>query len=207
MIAFVTIAVTNSNAQTTTTTDNRETLSFGLKVGANYSNVYDSENQDFIADSKFGFAGGGFVTIPFGKFIGIQPEIMFSQKGFKSSGTYLGSTYSMTRTTDYIDVPLLFAVKPINEVTLLFGPQFSYLLSQKDYFTGGSISTTQQDDFNNDNLRKNTFGLTGGADFNVDNFVLGLRAAWDVNNNNGDGTSTTPRYKNRLIQATVGYKF
>lgn len=206
MIAFVAIAVTNSNAQTTTT-DNRDTLSFGLKVGANYSNVYDSENQDFVADAKFGFAAGAFVVIPFGKFIGIQPEVMFSQKGFKSTGTYLGSTYSMTRTTDYIDVPLLFAVKPIKEVTVLFGPQFSYLMKQKDDFTDGNISSTQQQDFNNDNIRKNTFCLTGGLDFNMNNLVLGLRTGWDVKNNDGDGNTTTPRYKNMWHQLTLGYRF
>lgn len=207
MIAFVTVAVTTSNAQTTTTTDNREALSFGLKVGANYSNVYDSENQDFVADAKFGLAAGGFVSIPFGKFIGIQPEIMFSQKGFKSTGTYLGSTYSMTRTTDYIDVPLLFAVKPIKELTVLFGPQFSYLMKQKDDFTAGTISSTQQQDFNNDNIRKNTYCLTGGLDFNLNNLVLGLRTGWDVKNNDGNGSSTTPRYKNMWHQLTVGYRF
>lgn len=207
MIAFVTFGVTNSIAQSTSTTDNREALSFGLKIGTNYSNVYDSENQDFVADAKFGFATGIFATIPFGKFIGIQPEILYSQKGFKSSGTYLGSTYSMTRTTDFIDIPLLFAVKPIEQVTLLFGPQFSYLMKQKDDFTGGTISSTQQQDFDNNNIRKNIMGLTGGADLNVGNLVIGLRAAWDVKNNEGDGTSTTPRYKNMLYQATLGYKF
>jgi hypothetical protein len=207
MIAFVTIAVTNSNAQTTGTTDNREELSFGLKAGANYSNVYDSEGQDFVADGKFGIAAGGFVSIPFSKFIGIQPEIMFSQKGFKSSGTYLGSTYTMTRTTDFLDIPLLLAVKPIPQVTLLFGPQFSYLMKQKDDFKGGTISSTQQKDFDNDNIRKNIMGLTGGADFNVDKLVFGVRAGWDVKSNEGDGTSTTPRYKNMWYQATVGYRF
>ena len=207
MIAFVTIAVTNSNAQTTTTTDNRDKMSFGLKVGANYSNVYDSDNQDFVADAKIGFAAGGFVAIPFGKFIGIQPEIMYSQKGFKSTGTYLGSTYSMTRTTDFIDVPLLFAVKPIKEVTVLFGPQFSYLMKQKDEFTGGTINSTQQQDFDNNNIRKNIMGLTGGADLNFGNLVVGLRAAWDIKENEGNGSSTTPRYKNMLYQATVGYRF
>jgi len=142
MIALVAISVTNSNAQSTT--DKREVLSFGIKAGTNYSNVYDSDNQDFVADGKFGFAGGAFVAIPLGKFIGIQPEILYSQKGFKSSGTYFGSTYSMTRTTNFIDVPILFAVKPIEQLTLLFGPQFSYLMKQKDEFTGGTISSTQQ---------------------------------------------------------------
>jgi hypothetical protein len=205
MIAFVAISATNSNAQSTA--DNRDVVSFGLKVGANYSNVYDSENQNFVADSKFGFAGGAFVAIPFGKFIGIQPEILYSQKGFKSTGTYLGSTYNMTRTTDFIDVPLLFAVKPIGQLTLLFGPQFSYLLKQKDEFTGGTISSTQQQEFDNEDITKNIMALTGGADINVDSFVLGMRAGWDVKTNEGDGNSSTPRYKNMWYQATVGYRF
>lgn len=207
LISTVILTATSSSAQSETTTDNRQKLSFGLKVGANYSNVYDSEGEDFVADAKFGLAGGVFVSIPLGKFFGVEPEVLFSQKGFKSKGTYLGSTYSMTRTTDYIDIPLLFTVKPIEQVTLLFGPQFSYLLSQKDDFTGGTISTTQEQDFDNDNLRKNTYGLTGGVDFNINNFVLGVRAAWDVKNNDGDGNSETPRYKNMLYQATLGYRF
>ncbi len=205
MIAFVAISVTNSNAQSSM--DNRDVVSFGFKAGTNYSNVYDEQGNDFVADSKFGLAVGAFVAIPFGKFIGIQPEILFSQKGFKSSGTYFGSTYSMTRTTDFIDVPLLFAVKPIGQLTLLFGPQFSYLLKQKDEFTGGSISSTQQQEFDNEDITKNIIALTGGADINVDNFVLGLRAGWDIKTNEGDGNSSTPRYKNMWYQATVGYRF
>ena len=204
MIAFVTIAVTNSNAQST---DKRDALSFGIKAGANYSNVYDSDNEDFVADGKYGFAAGAFVAIPFGTFIGIQPEILYSQKGFKSTGTYFGSTYSMTRTTDFIDVPVLFAVKPIGQLTLLFGPQFSYLLKQTDEFTGGTISSTQQQEFDNDDITKNILGLTGGADINFNNLVLGLRAGWDIKTNEGDGNSSTPRYKNMWYQATVGYRF
>ena len=199
MIAFVTISVTNSNAQST--------VSFGIKAGTNYSNVYDSDNEDFVADGKFGFAAGAFVAIPFGKFIGIQPEILYSQKGFKSSGTYFGSTYEMTRTTDFIDVPVLLAVKPIDKLTLLFGPQFSYLMKQKDNFTGGTISSTQQQDFDNDDITKNILGLTGGVDINVDNLVFGLRAGWDIKTNEGNGDSSTPRYKNMWYQGTVGYKF
>lgn len=206
LIAFVTFAVTNSNAQETST-DKRDKLSFGVKLGTNFSNVYDSKGEDFVADGKFGLAGGVFVSIPLGKFIGVQPEILYSQKGFKSTGTFLGTQYKTTRTTDYIDVPLFLAVKPIEYVTLLFGPQYSYLLKQKDEFTGGSLSSVQEQEFENDDIRKNTFSLIGGADINVDNLVLGVRGGWDLKNNNGDGTSTTPRYKNMWYQATVGYRF
>ncbi|MEI7508684.1 MAG: porin family protein [Flavobacterium sp.] len=211
MIAMVTLTVTSSYAQsepsTMSTSSNRDKLFFGLKIGTNYSNVYDSQGQDFVADAKFGLAGGGFVSIPIGTYFGIQPEVLFSQKGYKSSGSFLGSSYSMTRTTDYLDIPILVAFKPIESVSILFGPQFSYLLKQKDDFTGGSISVDQEQTYTNDNYRKNTFCLTGGVDLNVDHLVIGLRAGWDVNNNNGDGTSTTPRYKNMWYQATVGYRF
>ena len=205
LIVFVTISVTNFYAQTDS--NNRKSLTLGIKAGVNYSNVYDSSTEDFIAEGKFGFAGGVFMAIPLGKFIGIQPEILYSQKGFKSTGTYLGSTYEMTRTTEFIDVPLLFAVKPIDKVTLLFGPQFSFLMKQKDEFTGGTINTTQQQEFDNSDITKNIMGLVGGVDINVNNLVLGLRAAWDIKTNEGDGNSPTPRYKNMLFQATVGFRF
>lgn len=211
LIAMVTLSVTSSYAQSETTTttksNNREKLFFGLKIGTNYSNVYDTQGQDFVADSKFGLAGGGFVSIPIGTYFGVQPEVLYSQRGYKSSGTFLGSSYSMTRTTDYLDIPLLVAFKPIENLTLLFGPQFSYLMKQKDDFTGGSITSTQEQTYTNDNYRKNIFCLTGGVDLNVDHLVIGLRTGWDVSNNNGDGTSTTPRYKNMWYQATIGFRF
>ena len=82
VIAMITLSTTGAFAQTeekTGTTDNRDQLFFGVKAGANLSNVYDSEGEDFVADSKVGFAVGGFVSIPIGKYFGIQPEILFSQ--------------------------------------------------------------------------------------------------------------------------------
>jgi hypothetical protein len=207
MIAIVAFATTSLKAQTTSSTDNRGNLTFGLKAGANFSNVYDSNGENFVADGKIGFAGGAFVVIPLGKIFGIQPEVLYSQKGFKSSGTFLGTPYNLTRTTDFIDVPLLVSIKPVEYISVLFGPQFSYLLKQTNDFTGGSLNATQVQEFDNDDLRKNIFALTGGADINIDHLVIGLRAGWDVKNNVGSDNSTTPRYKNVWYQATLGYKF
>src|SRR5687768_3461945 len=82
-------------------------VAVGFKIGTNYSNVYDSKGENFEADAKFGFATGVFVSIPLGKYLGVQPEVLFSQRGFKATGTMLGSSYDLTRTKNYIDVPLL----------------------------------------------------------------------------------------------------
>ncbi|MGJ8661780.1 MAG: outer membrane beta-barrel protein, partial [Bacteroidota bacterium] len=115
--------------------------------------------------------------------------------------------YEYKHTTNYLDVPLYFAFKPSEFVTLLLGPQFSYLLSYQDSFTTGTTSILQEQEFQNEDIRKNTLSLSIGADINIEHFVIGARAAWDLQNNKSDGTSTTPRYKNQWLQLTLGYKF
>lgn len=187
--------------------DMRDKFSFGVKIGANYSNVYDSKGEEFNADGKLGAVGGVFLTIPIGTYIGVQPEILLSQKGFKATGNILGGGYGLTRTTSYVDVPLLLLIKPVSFLSLVAGPQFSYLLKQKNKFTGAGATIDQVREFDNDNIRKNTLGFIGGADINLGRVVLGARVAWDLQENNGDGTSTTPRYKNTWVQGTLGYKF
>ncbi len=190
-----------------TTSDSRDKLKIGIKAGLNYANVYDSEGEEFKADPKFGMALGAFLTIPIGTTIGIQPEVVFSQKGFSATGKILGLNYDFKRTTNYIDIPLFLALKPSEFFTILAGPQFSYLLSRKDVFATAITTIEQEQEFENDNIRKNTLGVSVGIDLNFSSLVLGARAAWDLQNNNGDGTSVTPRYKNQWIQTTVGFRF
>ena len=186
--------------------DYRKKFQFGLKAGTNFSNIYDSQGDTFDAESKFGLAGGVFMAIPIGKILGIQPEVLFSQKGYKQTGSFLGSTYELNRTTNYIDIPLLVSIKPVSNMTIQVGPQYSYLLKQNDVFANDLTSIQQQNEFKNDNIRKNTLCFIGGVDFNVNRVVIGTRAGWDVLNNSGDGTSTNPRYKNAWLQATIGFR-
>lgn len=187
--------------------DERNKISLGVKAGANFANVYDSEGEEFDSDGKLGLAAGVFVAIPIGQFFGIQPELLFSQKGYTSSGSVLGFDYNLTRTSNYIDVPLLFALKPSDFVTVLLGPQYSYLLKQTDVFNNPISNVVVEQEFENENVRKNIFGFITGLDINIDDFVVGARVSWDLLNNNGDGTSNTPRYKNVMGQITLGYRF
>lgn len=185
-------------------TDNRRKAQFGLKGGLNYSNVYNSKTEEFRADSKFGFAGGAFIRFPIAELFGFQPEVLFSQKGFKGEGSILGSQYELTRTTSYLDIPLQFAFKPSEFLTIVAGPQYSYLINQKDEFESSSVSFSQEEEFNNDNIRNNIFGFVAGVDINLKHVVIGARYGWDIQDNHGDGSSSTPRYKNAWFQGTVG---
>ena len=207
LLAIMAVTAINNFCYAQEETDHRDIMMFGIKGGVNYSNVYDTKGEAFVADPKFGFAGGAFLAIPIGKYLGVQPEVLFSRKGFQATGIILGSNYSLTRTTSFIDVPLLISFKPAKALTILGGPQFSYLMKQKDVFASGSTSYLQEQEFKNDNLRKNVMCFLGGIDIGLNQLVLGARVGWDIQNNTGTGTSTTPRYKNMWYQATLGYRF
>jgi hypothetical protein len=182
-------------------------FTIGAKAGLNLSNVYDTKGDAFNADAKFGFAIGAFATIPFGNFLAFQPELLISQKGFQATGYLFGSTYSVTRTTTYLDFPLLFVIRPTQFLTFVMGPQYSYLFNQKDVFGSATTTIEQETAFKNDNIRKNTLCFTGGLDINLNKLVLSGRMGWDLLANNESGGSQTPRYKNFWYQASIGYRF
>ena len=187
--------------------DFRERFTGGLKAGANYSNVWDDNDQEFEADGTFGFAGGAFISIPLNKFVGIQPEVLISQKGFQANGVLLGNTYSLKRTTTHLDIPLQLQLKPSEFLTLLAGPQFAFQLSENNRYTYGANSVEQEEAFKNDNIRKNLLGFVGGLDINISHFVISGRFGFDFQKNNGDGSSETPRYRNHWGQLALGFRF
>jgi hypothetical protein len=195
----------NTFAQDNSDLDDRVT--FGLKAGINNSNVYDEKGDDFEGDPKIGFVAGAFVGIPIGDFIGIQPEVLFSQKGFGRSGSILLQNYEFTRTTNHLDIPIQLQIRPIPALTILVGPQFSYILSKKDELEINGNTSGNVEDFDNKNLRKNSLGVVGGIDVNISRLVIGARVGWDLQDNKGDGTSANPRYKNQWVQLTAGVRF
>jgi hypothetical protein len=205
LIFAVILLVNNINSQTDGS-GFRKKFVVGLKIGANYSNVFDVKDNEFKTSPKIGFVSGAFVAVPVSKLIGFQPEILISQKGFHATGMILGNTYKFTRKTTYIDIPLLFTFKPKRLLTVLAGPMYSYLAIQQDIFIDATSTNEQQQVFKNDNFRKNVFCLSGGVDINLGHFVVGTRVGWDLLKNSKDGTSMTPQYKNNWFQLTLGYR-
>jgi hypothetical protein len=206
MLCILTIVVGNIYAQNGPI-DHRADPAFGIKAGINIANLYDTKGDDFSSDSKIGFAGGVFFGIPLGTYLGIQPEVIYSQKGYKGSGNILLIDYEYTRNYDFLDIPILLQIKPSPILTIFGGPYFSFLLHKGIDFKSGNLTVEQQTEIKNNNIRKNILGLTGGLDFNLAPVVISGRVGWDMQNNNGDGTSTDPRFKNVWIQATLGIMF
>lgn len=180
--------------------DAREELKVGIKAGINYSNVYSESGDGYVADGKVGFAGGVFVSIPLNELIGIQPELMYSQKGFKTEGTFFDGEI----TSSYLDLPVLLQIKPTENISLLAGPQFSYLLSTKYELNG--FSAIDEEDLDDNNNRA-TLGISAGVDFTVQNFLISARGSWDLSKVNKDNSTSDINYKNQLFQVTLGYRF
>jgi len=204
--AFLAAMFASPMAAQNAVSDTRGVVTFGVKAGINYANVWDEKGQDFEADSKVGFAGGAFIGIPFTELIGLQPEFLISQKGFQGSGSLLGQPYSFSKTSTYLDIPIFLELKPSKFVSIVLGPQYSYLLQEKRTYTIGNITQEQQTEFAKDDMRKSLFGFVFGADLNLEHFVISGRAGWDFLANHADGSSSTPRYKNQWLQFTLGYK-
>ncbi len=116
--------------------------------------------------------------------------------------------YSYINRMNFIDVPIMIQLKILPNIYLLGGPEYSYLISRSYTFTQGITTETTQQQFENDNVRHNIFGFITGIDLNLNRIItLGGRVAWDEQDNNGDGTSTLPRYRNFWGQVALGLRF
>lgn len=207
-LSFIVSALLITSCVNLMAQDSREKIHLGGKAGLNISSIYDTKGEDYNAQAKAGFAGGGFIAIPIGKYLGIQPEVLFAQKGYTASGFSEGHNYTYSRTTNHLEIPVLLQLKPVSFISIVGGPQFSYMTSREESFKTNNLTMTQIQEIENDNIRKNTMGFTTGVDFYLlRHLLLSTRVGWDLQDNNGDGTSTFPRYRNVWVQGAIGLRF
>lgn len=201
-VVFVFFSFSHIQARQASSDHSKKFVNAGIKAGFNNSNIWDESNQQTIADSKVGFAGGIFITVPIGEYLGVQPEILISQKGYRHINEVSGNSFFFRRTVTYIDIPFQFHINPNELFTLVAGPHYSYLIHQKDRH---NYDGTYPEEFDSGKARESNFGFGGGVDFDFRQFVFSIRLMWDFLEHDGD--STNPNYRNQLAQFTVGYKF
>jgi hypothetical protein len=180
-------------------------LKVGMKAGFNISSVSDKQGPTFDVTSKKGIVSGVFVVIPLRERLRLQPELLLSQKGFKASGNLMGFNYTFSRITTYLDLPLLLHWNLWRGIAVVAGPQYGYLILQKDEREFGHNEEVLDFEFSQEQMRKGTLGMTAGLELAWDPMVLSCRAGIDFQNN--ITTNTTPQYKNRWLQFALGLNF
>ena len=181
----------------------------GIKGGVNFSNIIKTNDRNFSTEFKPGVNAGLFAEIPIVKGLEFAPELMFSQKGYKTSGTsLLGGANEYSVTTNFIEIPILAKINATDKFSIYVGPQVSFLTFTKEKFTQGSSTYQNTIREENKNLKKSLAGgvLGIGIDLNKQ-LSLQARYALDFQKNNEDGTSETPMYKNQVIQTGLAYRF
>ncbi len=186
-----------------------QNLSFGVKGGLNYSNIIKTGDDDFNTEFKPGFHAGIFLEVPLVSSFSIAPELVFSQKGYKASGSsLLGGDYEYNLTSNFIELPILAKINASDQFSIVLGPQVSFLTSTTEEFKSGSDAFRRTIEEENDNLKKSLFGGVAGFNVNLGS-KLGLMARYaiDFQQNNPDGSTETPEFKNQVFQAGLSLKF
>jgi hypothetical protein len=152
-------------------------IKLGVEAGIDLANLNGQNVNDVIA-SRLGFVGGGFVNIGLFPTLGLQPEILYAQKG----GKYNGNPYQ----ADYLEIPILLDVTLVGPVGILLGPSFDENVASSGI----------------NNINSADVGLIGGARVNLDRLFLTGRYEVGLTD-----VSSTQKFQNGTFTFLVGLSF
>lgn len=200
-------------------------LQAGMKAGLNFSN---STGADADKDQSItGVIGGGFVSINVNKWISLQPELLFSQKGSKVEGRQefnAGEADSviydgtLTNRLPYVEVPVLLKLNIVNESdftpSIYAGPSFGLRASPTQSFEGTYTDSTGTRPYESkvtlSNLIKGSdVGLVIGGSLSVESgggLVL-IDVRYTKGLNSYHVAETELELKNSVISVMIGLLF
>ncbi|MBO0359839.1 PorT family protein [Hymenobacter sp. BT186] len=190
-------------------------IRLGVKAGANLSNLSGDLTDEDRFQNKVGFHGGVMLNVGLidDGFLSLQPEVLFSQKGFEFDENRLFGLYNNKGnvTYNYLDVPVLLKIKA-GGFYVEAGPQYSYLLKIKDESTrtiAGVITARSESERNIDNINRNELGYAAGLGYQSElGLLIGLRyngSLTDFAKNNTYYNGELRNARNSVFQASVGF--
>ncbi len=136
-------------------------ISKGIKGGLNFATVGGSDAPPSLSTMN-GFAAGVYLELSLPGPLSIQPEVLYSIKGFKLD---LGALGSSTNTYSYVDIPVLLKFSlpvPVVKPFIFVGPSLSLLLSAKEKDESPIAGRSGETDIK-DVTNKTDFGVVAGA--------------------------------------------
>ncbi|MDP9048564.1 MAG: PorT family protein, partial [Bacteroidota bacterium] len=189
-----------------------QSVSFGVKAGANFSKLTTSSSGISVTSSSLtGFHVGAVADIGLGDW-SLQPGLLYSTKG----GTYgTASDGTVKLALNYLEVPvnLLYNIHVgVGKVFIGAGPYLGWGVSGKGTATGAATSTGSGTETNNitfgsgaNDTKNPDFGINilGGFRFTSG---LSLSAGYGIGlaNLSNDNSGTI---KNNVVSLSVGYFF
>ena len=148
------------------------------------NNLLDFTNGAVTSSGHTGLFAGGFVSIPLGSVMSVEPSISYAQKGYNLRGElnikgaeFIGANAQAKLTTHYIDMPVVLKAN-MNGFQVFAGPQVSYLAKADLVTTAGLLGfnlLNKKMDATNQFNRWDA-GITGGIGYQ---FTNGIRITAD----------------------------
>jgi hypothetical protein len=191
-------------------------IHYGMKAGVNISTVYAESGR---AEFYVGGVGGIFMNYAFSGLFQIQPEVLFSMRGWKESAGPL----TLTSKINYIDIDALLklAIPTQGRLASSFGIGPYIGIKVSDCYEYNMTVPEVWDDATElifDNLQSYDIGfvLSGETDIIMDNggmividgrLTYGFKKIFEDIEISEDVTLESLDYKNLSIMFTAGYAF
>lgn len=191
-----------------------EKVKLGLKAGLNLSSLSFDESE-LNSSNKTGFTAGIMVEVPLAKNFSLQPELLYSQQGTKSSfsdNEVTNSHYKSTIKLNYLNIPVMLKYYLSKGLSLQAGPQIGILLKANNKYQDNFLGYENRESFN---LKEYATGIDTSVNFGLgyqfkDKFYTDVRYNISYSNVFKEGDVNhfiNNDMKNRVFQITLGYFF
>lgn len=165
----------------------------GIKGGVNFASLHGSD-KDLLGDvsGHTNFHAGVFAQIAFGEFFSLQPEVLYSRKGYERKD----STFRL----NYFDVPVLAVLSISENFSVHLGPQAGIMIGAKE--DGKEVDLKPYNTF--------SYGAVAGVEGRINRFRLGARyvhSLEDLRKEDGAGEPVNEDIKNSVVQVYLGIGF
>lgn len=179
---------------------------FGIKGGANLSNLYTDDVDD--NNVLWGFNAGLYAAFPIADNIFIQPEILYTTKGAELEYKSVGLEGTGKFKLNYIEVPLLVRFNVTPNFNIHAGGYASYLVNAK---VTGKGDLEFDEELDADDLERFDAGLSAGVGIDFNPISVGIRYNYGLTTIGKEreilGTKYTfPDAKNSNLSLYLAYK-
>ena len=188
------------------TISNAQDIKFYVKGGLNISNtkfsvIVNEISSDRNFDNRLSFNIGGALDFQIWKQTRLQIELLYSEQGKVTNLLY---NEQIIFELDEILMPVLLKFKTFDELDVLVGGYFGYVINAQDVYDTGNK-------FKDDGINNFDYGVSLGLQyqFKFGGFIdarysLGLA---DLSSVEFPESSIEWVYKNRVVQFGIGYQF
>jgi hypothetical protein len=172
---------------------------FGIKAGANFSNI---DVDDLGSSSRTGFVGGGFANLAWPVF-NLQGELLYSQKGFNDAGVSADGKADVSLSTIQIPILAKFGLPiPAVSPSIYVGPAISFT-------TSATAKVAEGDEDVKDLFESSTWSLILGVDVMLaGRLIIDVRYDMDLSSLSKDAfTEIDEDVKGRTFTVMAGIKF